>query len=344
MKRAIFVTLLALLATRSWAADSAKRYLALKDDSGLYVGEGVAELKEFDGDGLKALAAAKERAQAALASAIRVRIQSQTKEVSSSVSGETFSAETQSLADVVLENVKSEDFENFPDKGKITALDYVSKEDYRRQLAGKATPLYRPENGLRVNFGGYYPFFLGGYVTKRPTNGNIVGTTTVGGGFDPALDLGVDAVWRNFVLGLAFANLDEGVYTYNITSSPSPTNAPGWNTTDLNVTLLQAQAGYEWTPFSSRLQPFFPFRIEDAFASLSSVKGNLMGLSGGLGLRYWPNDSLALQVVGVYHQGLNSFRMNSYGGTSYIDSDPSHSVTVSLTGMELRAGILWSGF
>jgi hypothetical protein len=77
---------LAALAAPLGAQTSAQRYLALKDDASLYVGEGQAEAEDFGGDGLKALSAARERAHAALAASIQVRITSEVQ-ASSSVSG-----------------------------------------------------------------------------------------------------------------------------------------------------------------------------------------------------------------------------------------------------------------
>jgi len=54
----------AMVAGRLAAADAGRRYLALKDNSGLYLGEGMASAEAFGGDGLKALQAAPARSSA----------------------------------------------------------------------------------------------------------------------------------------------------------------------------------------------------------------------------------------------------------------------------------------
>jgi hypothetical protein len=351
IKEAVILMLLANLlpVTILSAKDSPAEhlYMTMKQNQDLFVGEGTADISDFQGKPLDALAAAKERARADLAANIKVHVSSQVTENLESKDGkssEEIKSQSKSQADIDLQNVKYIEMRDYPEQGEMTVLASLGKEDYRRQLAGKGVAVYRPENGLRVNFGGYRPSFLGDYLTELPDSSAMVtGTNAVGGGFNVPLNFGVDVVWRDFVIGLAVAHFDEGIYTYD-TGPKTQTNAPGWNTTDFSATFVQAQLGYDWTPFSWRLQPFIPVRLEDIEAFLSGANGNLIDLSAGLGLRFWPNDSLALELVGVYHQGLNSFTMNNYGGPFRIDANPSDFVTVSSTGFEAKVGILWSAF
>jgi hypothetical protein len=66
----------------------------------------------------------------------------------------------------------------------------------------------------------------------------------------------------------------------------------------------------------------------------SSSKGgynSYFAASAGLGLRFWPNDSLSLDLWGEWNQGLNS-------------ASPGPLQAISFTGAQARLGVSWTSF
>jgi hypothetical protein len=354
------ILLLVLLAAPLAAANPAKRYLSLKDDADLFVGEGAADLKEFGGDGLKALEAAKERARAALASSIQVRITSETTETSSNGKGgstEEIQSRSRSLSDLVLENTHLEDFVDFPDKGRITVLATVSKEDYRRQLAGKAVKVYRSQYGLRLGVWGMAlpsteallasgqaypadgkPVTMGGEDSNVfvGTGGNNSGNGQLKGGGGIPIGFALEFIWRGFVASLNMQAREAELYVLSKDSSR-------YFVTGSNITLAMAQLGYDWEPWAWRLQPFFPLRLNVANSSWNQYMAVATGASAGAGLRYWPNDSLSFEV---------SFRaMVGISGSEYTQDDgrvlkvrQNQAPRLDLSGSQTLVALQWSGF
>ena len=79
MKKSLLLALSLLTALPLAAEDSEKlnrRYLKLKDSADYYLGEGVAQLKEFENDGLKALARARGAKRSSRSSRCRSTIRS----------------------------------------------------------------------------------------------------------------------------------------------------------------------------------------------------------------------------------------------------------------------------
>jgi hypothetical protein len=316
-----FAILMALAAALPALADepgssksaAMKSYMYIKEDSDRFVGEGVAELKDFEGDALKAAAAAKERARGDLASNVRVQVTSDSSEKTESKDGkvtEELKSASQSHADVALENVKYMEFKDFPDQGQVTVLASLNKEDYRRQLAGKAIPLYRPKYGLRLNFSEFVP-------TQDP-NGNFT---------NGLHSLGLDLQWMDWVAGLSSYGSNGGQEGY----------------------MILAELGYDWTPWASRFQLYVPLRLKGGFVQEYDSSNNNPGdaggsgganayyaAAGGLGLRFWPNDSLSVDLNAMWVQGLNTAKPDKPNGSDLK--------AFTLTGPEFQAGISWSGF
>jgi hypothetical protein len=348
--------ILALLVSGSplWGADTGRHYLKLKDDSDLFLGEGVAELKEFKDDGLKALEAARERARAALAASIQVRITSETSEVSKNGkdgSTEELSSKSRSLSDLVLENIRSEDFVDFPEKGRITVLAYVTKEDYRRQLAGKAVKVYRPEYGLKLAVWG---LSLGSFSTIEdssttngaPTDGfpitNGNGGNGGGGGGSSGQSgsgmtagFGLEFVWRDFSFGVDEYRKDEPLYVFDPKTKTYSQSSDG-------LGLWMASATWQYIPWNTRVQPFFPVGLHIGQSSWNMYMAGGAAVSAGAGLRYWPSDAFSFEVAFRYLQG--------FWGNPYLkDGEPlrlrsNQNAEFNLTGSQTRVAIQWSGF
>jgi hypothetical protein len=305
-------------------------YVYLKQNTDLYLGEGVAKLAEFDGDSGKALAAAKERARADLAATIRVRVRSETSESTRSKDGkvdEELSSRSDSQADVVLENVKYLDFRAMPDQEHVTVLASLSKEDYRKQLAGKKVSVYLPERGLRIGTG--YTLNDTDVALKHDQDalvqsGQLLGSNASNHGLvsldDSTVSLNLDYTWNSFVAQLSLPN-------------------PFFNL----GTLASLNFGYDWTPYATRFQPFVPLRLEDGiwFFGGGGNTYDVVGLGAGLGLRFWVNDFLALQVIGMRHQGIVNLQANVQ---LYEDAPASTHVNLSLDGWEWQVGVLLSSF
>lgn len=335
--------LLALALPLGAAEAAAKRYLSLKEDGDLYVGEGVVELKEFPSSELKALEAARERARAALGNAIQVRIRSEISETSSSGKGgssEELSAKSSSLTDVVLENVHSEDFLNFPKEGRITVLAWVSKEDYRRQLAGQKVPVYHHQWGFKVGTG---PMRIGSVGDLMDSVKDYISPIGIRGTVDKspiAFPLAVELGWRGWALGLQSWSLQIDTYDFG-NSSGTTTSSP--NRHDYSFNALLFQVGYDVAPWSWRLQPYAPLRLEAAMVNFGPYNANLAAATAGLGLRFWATDSLAIEAAGSYRVGLNSSTLVSRSGEE-LKLGSGAIPTISMTGFQGQAGLRWSGF
>jgi hypothetical protein len=311
------------------AADSPamKTYIHMKQDSDLFLGEGLADRKDFDGNAAKALEAARSRAKGALAEAIKVRVSSQTSENIESKDGkisEDLKSQTQSQADVSIENIKYMEFTDFPETGQMTVLATVSKEDYRRQLAGKGVKVYHLESGLRIG-GGLRQSLDLGKLTRN-------GTQEAG----DALTAGnLDFFWRNFFAGFQVGYL----------AMPDSRSVTA-STVGKAVSYYGLRLGYDWAPWAWRVQPFVPLQLGYGYWDMDPYFAQTCDVATGLGLRYWANDTIAFQLHGVYHQNLfggdvatrdgKALRQGSVGA-----GDPA---IVSGSGVDFGVGIIWSGF
>jgi hypothetical protein len=348
MKSFLCILVLLLGGAALHAADAGKRYLKLKDDSDLFVGEGVVELKEFKDDGLKALEAARERARASLASSIQVRITSETSEElknGKDGSSEELSSKSKSLSDLVLENIHNEDFVDFPEKGKVTVLAYVSKADYRRQLAGKAVRVYRPEYGLKLTVWGlglnsFATIEDSGTVNGEPkdfplANGNGGGASNGDSGSGMTPGFGLEFVWRDLSIGIDTYRKDEALYVFD-----PATKTYGQSSDGLGLWMLSL--GWQYIPWSTRVQPFFPVGLHVAHSSWNMYMAGAAAASLGAGLRYWPSDAFSIELAFRYLQG---FWGNPYlkdGEALRLRSN--QNAEFELTGSQTRVAIQWSGF
>lgn len=323
-----------------------RRYLKLKDSADYYLGEGVAKVSEFDGDGLKALEAARERARASLASSVRVRITSETKEHSkagSEGSSESVESKSASLADVVLENVRVEDFVGLPQAGQVTALALLDKADYRRQLAGKSTPVYRPQYGIKLAVWGLsLPSFdkiensgtANGQPTDAPLANSGGGSSDSGSGIAPGY--GLEFVWKDFSVGFDFYRKNTSLYVYDPALDHYEVKTDG-------LGLWMGSLGWQYIPWNWRVQPFFPLGIHGGGAGWTMYSAFSMAASAGAGLRYWPSDAFSLEVSYRYFQGFNSAVLTKDGVPLRLrKGQPDADFT--LTGSQTRVAIQWSGF
>jgi hypothetical protein len=317
MKFSLLIFLFLTQGLQASTSVAMKAYLALKQDPELYVGEGTVDLKDFDGSP-KALDAARSRAQASLAEAVHVRITSETRESLKSEDGkvsEKIESQAKSKADLELENVKLMELLNFPEDGQATVVASLSKEDYRRQLAGKAVLLYSPENGLRLSMG-----FLGG-------------DGWTGGNNDPIL--GLDIYWHSLIAGVS-------LYNQRITYQLSPT--PGVLEEAKLYRLWDLSLGYDWVPRHWKLQPYVPLRLNYQLVNATPYIAHLFGASAGLGLRYWATDSFAFDLGWRYTLGFNQSPLTNDAGAQYYDYKAGAGKNATLTGQGISLGLLWSGF
>lgn len=320
--------LLLCLALRLPAADLVRlraAYLGIRDNGELFVGEAVLWVKDEGGDLEQAKAVGIARARGSLAQAIEVRVQSRTElEAVASSKGSTETARQQDISstDLKLAGVKTQAFEDFPKPGQLTVLAWISKEEWRRQAKGKGPIVYRPQNGLRLLYGAWYPDELGRFPVSHPNEQKA---------------FGAGLVWRGWSLeGMTCANsiLFEG----------------STHEADMHSEIIQF--GYNWAPFAWRLQPFAPiglawchqqFEVEGSTAHGSTFAGH-----AGLGLRYWASDSLALEFLARRYLGLSK---STGGKLSYQVLGPgpavawkSFSPEMEFSGGAFSLQLLWSAF
>jgi hypothetical protein len=313
--RPILLSLLLLCVRPAFAGESMamKTYLHLKEDDSIYMGEGVADAKDFPSVA-KALEAARQSAKGSLAEAIHVRVNSATTEKLSSEDGKdhaSIQSSTQSQSDVAIENIKYIEFTDFPDKGQETVVARVSKEDYRRQLAGKKVSVYLPEHAMKIRTMLDGPDWLVGH-------------------YQPGLNLGMELLWGPWMIGGDWEN--DTVQSTNNHSFMQPT---GYS--DPNISRFGLSAGYNWTPWAVRFQPYFPLRLHYQWANTGQLTANLAGASAGLGFRWWPADSFAVDLCGRYVAGFNTVQMQPFpAGYNPLQA--------SLTGIQIELGLLLSSF
>jgi hypothetical protein len=306
----LFITALAAAPLFAAQSTASRAYLDLKQDDSLYVGEATEALKDFSGRE-KALESARTQARAALAESVRVEVSSSTTENSKAEDGkvsEEVEHEAQSSSHVELENVKMLELDDYPDKGMLTVLASLSKEDYRRQLAGKKVAVYLPEHGLRLGASYLWPASL------DPLKNHYEGLQTGGDRqSDNHLAYSLDFLWRSCVLGMDY----------------EPTEFGGLEFYSL---------GYEWTPWDTRLQPWIPVRAELSGAEYQADWALSWGASAGLGLRYWFTEGLAFEISGVWHQSLGQ------GAFSGLQLSPGVDASYSMSALEEKISVQWSGF
>jgi hypothetical protein len=294
--------------------DKARRaYLEIRDNTDLFVGEGSAWTKDEGNDAGQAASVAAARARGSLAEAIEVRVQSslqETQESSPAGASETVRSEASSSSDLKLENVQTRDFQDFPKPGQVTVLAWISKEDYRRQKAGKGVVVYRPENGIRA-YAGLWEW--GALKALGAQEMNVSG---------------FDLVWRHCVIG----------GDHDSMKSNNNSSGAEWAIVDT------ARVGYEWTPLSWRLQPFVPVEFEYGNLEMGprSINANLYAIFVGLGLRYWANDSVAIEFTGDFPLPLDS--VDPGWAPTGIGAQTVVIPKVELSGPVFRVQLLWSAF
>jgi hypothetical protein len=348
-------------ASRDGSHDMAmKTYVYMKQDSSIYLGEGVVQLEEFSGDMAQAIPAAKERARADLASGIRVQVKCEVSETVQSKSGKTsedLSSRSKSEADLSLENIKYVEFRGLPEEGQVTVLASISKEDYRRQLAGKGTKVYLPENGLQFNFG-----FLAwrslhssslangnGAVdqsspSSSPRNAYIASHPGIYnqalGGDGDSYSLGMAFLWRSWSIGVNATPV--GLVNFPTYQGDGSTPAAPLDIQWASLDILRVSAGYDWTPLAWKLQPFVPLRVDYDIWNMNPYFAQTLGVSVGAGLRYWVNDIAALQVLATWHQGLRDGTVYYQGAP--VQQAPGQDMSVSGSALELSASLILSTF
>jgi hypothetical protein len=302
---------------RADQSDAWAQYNHLKDDSDAYVGEGIAKLEEFGGDPDKAQEAARQRAKADLAGAIKVQISSvNTESIRADKEGvsEQLSSKSSASSDLSIENVKTRVFIDLPALGKVTVLAYVTKEDYRRQLAGKKVSVYLPEYGLKL-------MMMGG------------GNDWENHQYNQGLDLGIELMFKSFILGVGGKSDHSDELVVGNVGGVQQHLVP-------EAKFTQVDLGYNWTPWALRLQPFVPLRLHYQHVELNleapypANEADLFGASAGLGLRFWPSDFFALEATISQGFPFNKVTVNQVG---YV-------VDLYDGGPQFDVGLLWSGF
>lgn len=310
-------------------------------DGDLYAGEGVVTVATYGGDLDKAKASGRERARGNLAENIKVRVVSKTTDSQSSangVSSEKIEAVSSSSADLELENIQYKVLEDYPKAGQLTVLATLSKEDYQRQMDQRVLA-FRPLRGLRLWGGMLENQILDSYSQDygSPPVGLVNSGANQGGANGGAsIGFGADFYWHSWFAGAGLSLDSQGLYTYEPTTHLYGHNSNPWS-------LIQAKAGYEWTPWATRLQVAFPVQLEAAYLSWDPHFASGYGAAGGARFRYWTTDRVAFDVGALWHQGLSESDVATRDGQAALLT-PTKPVRFSLTGVEFTVGILWNGF
>lgn len=334
------------------------KYNNLKDDGDLYVGEGLAKASEFGGDVDRAKQAARERAREDLGASVRVEVRSKIQEQASQANGqssESIKSSGQSESAVTLENVKFREFKDFPHDGDDTVLAYLSKEDYRRQLAGKAVSVYRPQFGVGITGGILNLSSMAALQNLDIKDDSNTSQNGIGASMNfhsmQASQVGVKLSWPFLVCEVSYATGSTLLYANDGQLAETAHGPSYYQSQNYSVSLLEAKLGYDITPWAWRYQPYLPLRLlagtfemEDSNNARTSP-ALLFGASAGLGFRYWFMDGLALELSVEWQQGFNSFDPEFPPSNHRLQIDATdYTPPLDLSGLEFQAGLRWSGF
>jgi hypothetical protein len=330
-------------------ATDTKAYLSIRQDPDLYSGDGSATLKDFP-DRAGAVEAARSRAKAALAESVKVEIKSAVSETLKDTDGKSSQAiesKTQSESKVELQNVRFLVLDDFPQAGQLTVLASLSKEDYRRQLAGQAVPLYRAKYGLRLamissTFVDLQKLYLAQDKAARQGSYALSGGQSYRGGAEPAIDraigYGLQFDWLGWVAELDYTGVPGlNFYQYD------PASGTYKSITDADFEAFGGEIGYDYVPWSWRVQPFVPLRLRAEGINWGPYSAISYAAAIGLGLRYWPTDSVSFDFSGRWVQGLGQVTAHQDNGQS-INFGPDLGTSFSTSRAQWQAGISWSGF
>lgn len=295
-------------------ANNMRDYVYTKDNTDLFIGEGSADLKEFPGSPAKAREAAHQRAKAALAESVRARISSDTTEKSSLKDGKTeeeLKSTVQSQADVVLENMRFKDYDEFPETGTYTCLAMLDKADYRRQLAGRKAQVYLIERSFGMGLGLHSYDWVeklraelasvpGGASSSMPAGYNASDLGTVKS--DP--EISASFGYRGWSLGAAWQQLQVSGWFPAASGAQYQARTATYN---INSVFM----GYDYTPWATRVQLHLPVGLNWGYITGDQGPFWVGGGGLGVGLRYWVTEFLvfdagATQSFGIYHSWVGS--------------------------------------
>lgn len=317
-----------------------KVYDGIMSDSDVYAGEGVVMLTSFGGDINKAKASGRERARSNMVEGIRVRIVSKTTDTQSSGTDgakEQIQSESSSSADIELEGIQYKYLDEFPKEGQLTVLAFLSKEEYQRQ-SDKRLLGYRPLRGLRLWGGVIESQSLNDIPMNSPSDGpTLAGTGSKGSGSSASMSFGGDFYWSSWFVGVGASFASKDVFQWQPKLNAYELRGQPWSITHV-------KAGYEWTPWATRVQLVVPMQVEYNFLNWDPYFAQSFGVAGGLRLRYWTSDRVAFDVGGLWHQGLSQEDIKGRGGESLYISRALKAAQFGGTAPELTVGVLWNGF
>ena len=108
-----------------------------RKNADIYFGEAFAEVKKFNGDLWKTTEGARRRARQQLNEYIKIRVDSSLRQVLSVGKGgykQEIDDITELYADKVLEEIQYRDYSDYPKKGLVTVMAFVSKEKYKQTV------------------------------------------------------------------------------------------------------------------------------------------------------------------------------------------------------------------
>jgi len=343
-----------LLATPAFAADkkaaddgvekSRNIYKGLMSDSDLYVGEGQVTLDDYAGDLMKAQSAGRERARGNLAEGIRVKIRSvvtDTQVSDGKTSTQKIEAQSQSVAELELENIQYKYLINFPENGKLTTLASLTKEEYQRQMDRRVLA-YRPHRALRLHAGSIilqsmekmnaYDNFPSG-LSPQPMVSGAPSQSFV--------SYGADFYWDAWFVGASISSGSKHPVLYDPTD---PYNQSGYRESTELFNIYHFRAGWEYTPWATRLQLVVPLQVEYALLDWYAYGAQGFGVAGGAVARFWASDRTAFDFGVKWHQGLGSVPIKRNNNGYELQFKPGVPALFALDGPEVVVGAIWNGF
>lgn len=331
--------------------DAAEDLARLRGDRDLYVGEAVAESADA-----KALAQARADARAALALSVQSVIRAKVTEKTVLVDGvakEELRSESSAEATVQLRNLAYREYADLPKPGQVTVVASITREDYRRMLAGLQLKAFHPENGVMAglrykSFAGFKALLDASQAAQAAAPDlpqfNDKGKATVGPA-GPFLLPMVELHHHDLYAGFGWLHQNVGIYAYDEAQSKLFRNS--------NYTLngFLYEAGWDWTFWDRRLQCYLPLRLQAAYLELrseSATQGVLYpawcyAATAGLGARFWANEKLALDGSVSWALPLNQAQL--MGDKGPLRLQPGQDApAISADGLEMKLNLRYSGF
>jgi hypothetical protein len=289
----------------------------------------------------------------AVQSVIRAKV-TEKSVVVDGVAKEELHSESSAEATVQLRNLAFREYADVPKAGQVSVLASITREDYRRMLAGLQLKAFHPENGVMIglryqDIGGLHKLLDASQVAQNaapdlPQYADK-GKATIGPAPGYLMLPVLEGHWRDFNAAFGWLHQNVGIYALDLADSQLYRNS----TMTLNGFLYEA--GWDLTFWDRRLQTYLPLRLQAEYLELRSEGSAasaiypawLYSATAGLGARFWANEKIALDGAVLWAVALNQAQFLGDKGPLRL-APGQDAPAVGLDGLQLKLDLRYSGF